>query len=77
VSDLWKRRLMSLYEYKESQQIAAQDFGFYALIMAAARKADTGNFAALEYAFPSTIAELKLRYNAPDGRIGTEMETNP
>ena len=65
---------MSLYEYKESQRIAAQDFGFYALIMAAMRKADSGNMIKLQWAFPDTYVELQKRYDAPGGRIGSEMD---
>ena len=60
---------MSLYDYKISQTIASEGFPFHALIMAAARKADSFNFSELERAFPGTIAELQLRYNAPGGLL--------
>jgi len=63
---------MSWYEYEESKRIGVEDPSFYALIMAAARKADSDNFARLEQAFPSTIAELQERYNAPGGFLGDE-----
>ena len=66
--------MMSLYEYEESRLISQKNYGFYSLIMAAMRKADTGNMAALEFAFPSTAAELKARYHAPGGRIGRELD---
>jgi len=65
---------VSLYEYKESQQIALQDYGFYSLIMAAMRKADSNNSYALATAFPATWDELQERYNAPGGLIGDERE---
>jgi hypothetical protein len=38
---------MSLYEYKVSQEISAKDLPFYALIMAAFRKADSINLGKL------------------------------
>lgn len=65
---------MSLYEYRESQRISAEDYGFYSLIMAAMRKADTDNMYALEQAFPLTAAELRMRYNAPGGMTQAEMD---
>lgn len=63
---------MSQYDYEASRQIAAQDFPFYALIMAAMRKADTPNSRALRQAFPDTWAELDARYNAPGGKLPEE-----
>lgn len=64
---------MSFYDYKASQQIALADPPFYALIMAAARKADTDNLALLERAWPATIAELRERYHAPGGLLEGEV----
>jgi hypothetical protein len=58
---------MSLYDYKTSQKIAAEDYLFYALIMAAMRQADTNNVIKLKSAFPDTWAELERRYHAPGG----------
>ena len=66
---------MSLYDYKASQQIAAEDYPFYALIMAAMRQADTGNAELLEEAFPAIWKELAARYNAPRGILPGEDET--
>ena len=63
---------MSLYDYRESQEIDAKDFGFYALIMAAMRKADTDNTFLLRSAFPKTFEELQARYNAPGGLLPGE-----
>ena len=65
---------MSLYGYRESLEIAKQDYGFYALIMAAMRKADSRNIEKLKQAWPDTHAELMERYNAPGGFIGGEVE---
>ena len=58
---------MSHYDYEISKQIAARDYPFYALIMAAMRKADSNNAELLRLAFPDIYHELKLRYNSPGG----------
>ena len=63
---------MSLYDYRESLDIAAHDYQFYALIMGAMRKADTHNLIRLKSVFPQTWAELQQRYHAPGGVIGNE-----
>jgi hypothetical protein len=63
---------MSRYDYQVSKHIAAQDYPFYALIMAAARKADTLNEAKLIEAFPDAVRELQARYNAPGGILPGE-----
>lgn len=60
---------MSLYDYELSRQIAVRDEPFYALIMAAIRKADTGNLARLDAAFPDAVSEFRRRYDAPLGVI--------
>ena len=60
---------MSLYDYKESMDLAARDYGFYPLIMAAMRKADDINACRLRSAWPDIWIELKQRYNAPGGII--------
>lgn len=61
---------MSLVSYLQSRQIVAQrDWDFSALIMAAMRKADTGNAALLREAFPRIHAELAARYEAPGGAL--------
>lgn len=43
------------------------DQPFYALIMAAMRKADSYNAEKLRYVFPEVWVELQERYNAPGG----------
>lgn len=65
---------MSRYDYEASRQLAVNNVPFYALIMAAMRKADTYNLAALQRAFPATYAELKARFNAPGGILPTDPE---
>lgn len=64
---------MSLYEYKVSQEISAEDPPFYALIMACFRKADTYNQGLLRIAFPQKWNEFIGRYNAPGGRLNEEL----
>lgn len=64
---------MSLYDYRASQQISATDPPFYALIMAAIRKADTQNAARLHMAFPDVYAEFEARYNAPGGMLPADQ----
>ena len=65
---------MSYFDYKMSQQIAAEDYPFYALIMAAMRQADTDNFELLQIAFPEVWKELNARYHAPKGVLPGEDE---
>jgi len=64
---------MTLYDYRKSQEIAVKDYPFYALIMAAMRKADTHNLIRLKSMFPGTWEELQARYNAPGGYLGEEL----
>ena len=67
---------MSLYDYKMSQKIAAEDYPFYALIMTAMRQADSDNIDLLKFAFPDVWHELKDRYNAPGGFLNNEGDKN-
>ena len=60
---------MSWYDYKVSKVIAAQDYPFYALVMAAMRQADTANMRKLTQAFPGVYTELQQRYDAPGGYL--------
>ena len=60
---------MSLYDYKVSQELDKADTPFYALIMAAMRRADTDNLSRFKALFPQTFEELKKRYNAPGGQL--------
>jgi hypothetical protein len=56
------------YDYRESKRFGP-DPNFYALIMAAMQKADTGNAFKLRCAFPDVWDEVQARYNAPGGVI--------
>ena len=60
---------MSLHEYVMSRRIAAEDYPFYALIMAAMRQADDINLQKLRFAWAEVAIELKERYNAPGGAL--------
>ena len=61
---------MSLYDYRRS--IMVSDEPFYALIMAAMRKADDVNIEKLRDAWPDVWEELRLRYHAPGGYLAGE-----
>lgn len=59
---------MSYYDYVVSREIDENDYPFYALIMAAMRKADDNNLKALQNILPDVWQELKERYNLPGGK---------
>jgi hypothetical protein len=63
---------VSLFDYRASREISDSDPPFYALIMAAMRKADTANMARLRAAFPDVYDEFEARYNAPAGVLPGE-----
>jgi hypothetical protein len=66
---------MSRYhDYVVSRQIAAQDHPFYALLMAAMRKADSVNTELLKKAWPEVYNELQARYSAPGGLLPEDRE---
>ncbi len=67
---------MSLHGYHMSINVGRGDPPFESLIMAAMRKADTDNAAALRRAFPDTWRELQARYNAPLGVIPEDGDVN-
>lgn len=61
---------MSLYDYRKSREIEADDnYSFYALIMATMRMADTENLLLLQSAWPEVWSELQRRYHAPGGEL--------
>lgn len=67
---------MSLHSYHISKVLSADDPPFYALIMAAMRKADTENLRRLREMWPAVWEELNDRYNAPNGVIKSDGEVN-
>jgi hypothetical protein len=58
---------MSLHEYMVSKEISKHDPPFYALIMAAMRKASCDNVRNLRAIWGHVWDELQARYNAPLG----------
>lgn len=68
---------MSHYDYMKSLEIAEQDPTFAALIMAAMRKADSGNVEILRAMWPATWEELRARYSAPGGLLPGDEEYRP
>jgi len=65
---------MSRYDYLASLKLEGKDVPYYALIMAAMRRADDVNLALLQAAWPEVWVELKARYNAPGGLLPGEEE---
>jgi len=60
---------MSLYDYQASLDISSDDPPFYALIIAAMRKADSTNIEKLKAAWPEVYDEFRARYSAPLGVV--------
>ena len=63
---------MTHHDYKVSQQIEAEKYPFYALIMAAMRKADSENAGKLRSLWPDTSVELNYRYWSAGGFVPGE-----
>lgn len=68
---------MSLYDYQMARLIDATDPPFYALIMAAMRKADTDNAERLRAAFPEVWEEVQHRYWSAGALLPGEPGYNP
>ncbi len=56
---------MSVIDYKQSLKIAANDYSFKGIIMAAMRKADSYNLERLKREWPEIWNELFRLYNTP------------
>ena len=65
---------MSLHDYETSARLERQGVAFYALVMAAMRRADSSNLDRLRRAFPEVHEELRNRYNAPGGLLPFERD---
>lgn len=65
---------MSLYDYKCSRIIEAEDYTFYGILMAAMRQADDKNTEKLKLMWPEVYDELRKRYHAPGGILPGEKE---
>lgn len=63
------------YDYEAGREIYVRGYGFYALIQAAMRKADSINQEILKAAFPEEWADLHARYNAPGGFLPGEEQS--
>jgi hypothetical protein len=63
---------MTHHDYQVSKTIEAANHPFYALIMAAMRKADDNNLSLLKGAWPETHAELNYRYWSAGGLLPGE-----
>ena len=63
---------MSHFDYTTSRLIEAQQYPFYALVMAAMRQADSSNQITLAFGFPAVWKELQERYNAPGGVLPSD-----
>ena len=64
--------MTTLHDYQMSGE-AARQFEFYALLMAAMRKADSLNFVKLASVFPEVAKTLQARYDAPGGMLEHEL----
>jgi hypothetical protein len=60
---------MSLHEYRQTQNEVVRNTNFYALIMAAMRRADSYNEAKLRAAFPEVWEELQCSWRRASGRL--------
>ena len=61
--------MMSRFDYEQSRVIKNEGYGFYAVIMAAMRQADTDNLEKLKQAWPQVWEELQERYHSPGGAL--------
>jgi hypothetical protein len=64
------------HAYEESRRIHAETrgAGFYPLLMAALRAADSENLERIRAVLPDVVAELQARYDAPGGVLPAEKE---
>ena len=65
---------MSFFDYRTSAQMG--EASFYALIMAAYRRADSKNAALIQAAWPDVVTEVRERYNLPGGMYPHEQATH-
>lgn len=62
------------FAYDQSRELSRRDPSFYALIMAAMRKADTTNADILARAYPGVWDDLQARHDAPGGVLDTDSD---
>lgn len=58
---------LSHYDYEAGRRLAGE--GFYALLSAAMRRADSANADRLRAAFPGVWSDLQARYDSPGGYL--------
>lgn len=63
---------MSLFDYRQSIDLSADDPTFAALVMALIRKADTFNRQLIDQCWPDISAEMEARYHAREGLLPGE-----
>jgi len=61
--------ILTLEEYRESQEVSAQGYSFYALLAALFRDADTDNLAKLKRAWPDIWDSFQRRFGASYGVV--------
>jgi len=67
---------MSRLDYVMSLEISANNYPFWALVMAAIRQSDSHNFEKFEQMFPDVMAEFQERYHTPGGHLPGEEDPN-
>ncbi len=63
---------MSLYQYRQAEELVRQDYSVDTLIMAAFHKADGPNLEKLEAAWPELGAEYRYRFWSGQGLMPGE-----
>ena len=67
---------MSKFDYETSLKIEQaaykNDWGFYTLLTAVIRMADSENLRKLQAVFPDVVQEFRIRYNAPGGILAED-----
>jgi hypothetical protein len=63
---------VSYLDYKYARELVEHDVPFYALILAAAVRADPINAARLRGAFPQAVAEAEQRHRSPCGLLASD-----
>lgn len=66
--------MSGLFDYGIASRLHRDRAPFDALIMAAVLGADSANLARLQAAFPELTAEARARYEAPGGRLPSEVD---
>lgn len=64
---------LSWHSYLASKEVERRDFPFYAIIVAAMKKADDDNLRALKHVFPGLFEQALERYNQPMGMSIAEL----